>query len=468
MNKYLLLIVLSVVVISSAGCGLPTRLFGPPSPEQTQLVPPVGTLSDQQLAAYPQLDENPYLVLADFESPAQVVDFCLSRSGGPIDPSNVFAGRSPTATGSGALGVSFGAEGKYTLTFTPLVRRWKEYNLLLLSMFSQEDQFTCGLGIMDTTGKMYKTTFLLRKSWNKLQVDLKSAGKGIDLNQVAKLVFTFNRIGNTRIFLDDLILVNYYKLLLGQVDGPAGRQFAFQNGKEIHVGSNRRFEVVFSEGKLTGWYDLETDGGRPEGKDKNLLGPGSAGLEIFQIADNNRLERIPSDHELVNAHTCLTTRGNKSVILTVENYFGDIPAERPNQTFTYQIFPDGLIHLEIRTGAKTNRLGIGLALDPNQGFEAVVGKVRNPTAGSPNRIEYVLFRRVGKNAGADLVMMFKPWKLDFLPVQCRLKGLQAVLVSDAMIGENSLHGMMRLWPTNIDHLGNAEIHVRTFLETPGP
>ncbi len=462
MKKIIFLFLLTIV--AWCGCGPQVRFFGPKPAEQTQMVPMIGTLSDQQLAAYPQLDENPYLVLKDFESPGQLDDFSLTRSGGPLETSKIFYSGSPTATGTGALGVAFGPEGEYSLAFSTPVRRWKEYNLFLLSLFVNEDQVFCGLKISDAEGKMYKTSFLLRKSWNKLQVDLKSVGKSIDLSRVDKLIFSFNRIGDTKIYLDDLILVDYHKVLLGQVDGPPGTLFAFQNGKEIHLGSNRRFELVFSEGKMIGWYDLETDLGRIN----NLLGPSNPGLEIFQVADNNRLGRIPSDHELVNAHTSLAVKEDKQIALTVENYFGDVPGDRPNQTFKYYIYPDGLILLEIMAGSKTGRLGIGLSVDPNQGFEAVVGKLRNPFGASQSRIEYCLFRRMGKRAGADLILMAKPWKADGLPVQCRLNGRKAVLISDANMGENFIRGMIRLWPTNIDHIGNAEIHVRKFMETPGP
>jgi len=416
-----------------------------------------GTLSDRQLAAYPMLDENAYLVLKDFESPAQLDDFTLNRKNGR---SRIFQSESSSATGTGSLGLSLDTVGDYTLAFTTPIQRWADYNLFLYAVFSNTDQ-SAVIELKDTAGKSFLHKFQLhKKSWNKLDVDLGEAGEHIDLNCVNQVLFHFEKTGQTKLFLDDLILVDYRKQVRGLVDGPAGSLYSLIDGRQIRVGANGRFELVFYKNKLIAWYDLSTD--RP--RSNNLLDPSANGVEIVQIAT------------LRNAHiqTALTgTDKDQNVKITI---MGEYPNGFPaNQIVTYHIHPDGLILLSITQNSKSNQLGIGVTVNKNRGFDAVIGKIRNPAGNSAdNRIEYAIFRRIGKRPGADLLIAFKPWKNENLPIRCQLRknqgtqGMQAMFVSQANIGENSIQGMMRVWPPDIDHLGNAEIYVRKFLETNWP
>jgi len=75
------------------------------------------------------------------------------------------------------------------------------------------------------------------------------------------------------------------------------------------------------------------------------------------------------------------------------------------------------------------------------------------------------------NAGADLLLAVKPWCKPDQAVHCKLEKvnkpqiLKVLFTGEAEDGGNCIKGMMRVWPTTIDHLGNAEIYARKFLES---
>ena len=74
--------VLSVLVIILAGCGTQYRIFdtGKESAVSGKILPDeLNTLTAQQFAAYPILEDSDFLTLADFEQKWQLEDFHLSR-----------------------------------------------------------------------------------------------------------------------------------------------------------------------------------------------------------------------------------------------------------------------------------------------------------------------------------------------------------------------------------------------------
>lgn len=428
---------------------------------------PAGTLCDQQLAAYPMLEESPYLVLNDFERADQLQDFALAD---PDDQSRVFFTTTPAATGSGALGLSLGSEKDHRLVFRTLIRQWQDYNLFLSAIYSNGEEADCEIVIADAAGNAYRQSFGLAKGWNKLQLDLNAARKTVDLAKVGTVEFLFPASGPGAIYLDDLVLVDYHKTLVGVPQGPAGTLYAIQDGKQMRIGCHGRFELTFYRGRWTAWYDLAADRDRT----RNLLGPEVSGLEVYQVTDHSRFDRLPRGKSFADVRTALTTSEGNRIDFRIEYFLAESRKEGPDHVVVYRIHPDGLILVGIETTSGTNELGIGVAVDGRQGFDAVIGKLRNPAPKSNSRIEYVLFRRVGAAAGADLLMAAKPWKNAVLPVQCRLRSaadprmLQAVFTGEATTGTNTLHIMIRVWPADIDNLGNAEIHVRKFLEANTP
>ncbi len=260
--------------------------------------------------------------------------------------------------------------------------------------------------------------------------------------------------------MDDLILLDYHKIIIGELDGKAGSLYAIQEGRQIRIGANRRFELVFASGRWTGWYDLETD----EKCQNNLLPAVSRGIELL-----NEMKKLtaslPADSE-ITVHTKIITSNRYEICLQVE-YFYDEYAMKigPDEIFTYTIRPDGEILFEIKVRNASDKLGVAFCVASGQGFEPVIGRIR--AEDGDGRMEYCLLRRAGKKAGSDLLMAVKPWATSSNPVTCKIERLlsgdmQVIFNSETREGENKIKGMMRLWPANIDNLGNAEKYVRQF------
>ncbi|NLE30407.1 MAG: hypothetical protein GX629_12135 [Phycisphaerae bacterium] len=207
-NKY----TIAMIFIFLAGCARQPEQF-------SQSTTAMGTLLDQQLAAYPILEDNVYLTLKNFEFVREVEGFSLFRGDGSNADPQLLYSASPTATGTGALGIAFDEVDDYVLVFDPPIRRWSAYNTLLLGIFIEEIQQKCDIEIADAAGKTIKIPFSLTQGWNKLQIDLDDVGRKIDIEKIETMRFSFRRIGDTRIFIDDLILIDDQKKTTNEDSG---------------------------------------------------------------------------------------------------------------------------------------------------------------------------------------------------------------------------------------------------------
>jgi hypothetical protein len=465
MKKTIGLLAIMVPLVLT-GCSLEQK-----NPSADIYQSPAGSLFDQQSAAYPMLGDNAYLTLKDFEAVDQLDDFSLAQvSKTPGGNSRIVYSGSPTATGGGALGLDFDKIDDYTLTFNLPIRRWTGFNLLICSLYVSNPRVECAIEFLDDAGKSSQTRYTLENGWNKLKIDLSAMNDRVDLACVNQIRFHFFQIGDSEVYLDDLILIDHHQRLAGDPDGPAGSLFAVQDGKRIRIGAVKRFELVFTNGNLIAWYDLATD----ENRMNNLLPADSTGLELFRpVGGQNAFEPCLPKNEQVTVHTSVSAREGREIQLRTETFFDQFSLKRgPDQVVVYRVRPDGSILLEITANIAEGKLGVGFALAGDQGFDAVVGKVRNPSAKDDACVDYALFRRMGKKAGADLLLAFKPWKAATLPVHCEIDQtakagiLRAFFTSESREGKNEIRGMIRLWPAKIDHLGNAEKYVREFLESP--
>ncbi len=462
MKKHLFISGLVFCVLT--GCNTQYRRFETSSkPKLTRY----STLSEQQAAAYPMLSDNEYLTLSDFEDKSQINEFNLSRENGATGRSRIFYSSSPTATGIGAMGIFFGTRDNYTLSFDTPIGDFRGFNMLLCAMYLNDNRTDLRIELIDSGGKSFSQKYLLHKAWNKLEVDLGSAKNHLKLANVKEIKFHFTGAGNSTVFIDDILLVDYIKTLLGSIDGPEGKMFAVKDGKQFRIGAGRRFELVFSGGKIVGWYDLKTDSQRIN----NLAPAAGLGPVVYQ----NNLQLIPPANTVVNVKTKISEAGQKHLRVRAELYFGkEIRKGHPDQEITYDIFSDGVVLLNYCTGSEGNKLGMCLSVDRSQGFEFVKGKIHNPEGSRDSQLEYALFRRMGKRQGADLLFAVKPLKSN-LSVKCTLlksqggKVFHAVCVSKAEPGKNCIKAMMRLWPVDIDNIGKAEQYAREFFfNSPEP
>jgi hypothetical protein len=425
---------------------------------------PMRSLCDQQEAAYPVIADNSYLVIADFEDAAQLNDADLYLIGdSQVGKSRIFHSGSPTATGEGAMGVFFDTLAEYRLSYTLPIQKWTGYNMLLASIYIEDPKTECVLEIFDLGGKSYKKHLMLGNGWNKIKIDLEPLANVIDIGNVATIHFDFKELGNTHLYLDDMILVDYHKLITGEEGGTAGSLYAVQDGKRIRVGANKRFELVFSSGRWIGWYDLTTD----ENRQNNLLPASSQGIEVFQ-GPKRLAASLPADSE-VTVHTSLLASNRYELRYRVEYYYDEYAMKLgPDLILTYRMRPDGEILFEATVRNASEQMEIGFHLAGGQGFEPVIGRIRPEDGGGP--VEYGLLRRTGKKAGEDFLMAVKPWKSPMLPVKCRRDTSRAgttglLFTSETSEGKNTIQGMIRIWPADIDNLANAEKYVREYFTT---
>ncbi len=458
---------LSVLVMILAGCGTQYRIFdtGKESAVSGKILPDeLNTLTAQQFAAYPILEDSDFLTLADFEQKWQLEDFHLSRKSGQTGRAKIFYTDSPTATGEGAMGIFFGTTDDYTVTFDMLIRNWNEYNVFLCAIFCNENYQNAAVELVDNAGHSFIRRYQLRRKWNKLMLDLVSAGKEINLKQIVKVKFHFYQVGQEQIYIDDLILAKHLKVLVGQIGGRPGTVFAAKAGRRLRVGVNGRFELVFAEGKIVGWYDLTTDKHRVN----NLAPVGGLGPNIYQVIVGGKFIPLPENNTLMSVHTSLIKVNANRIKIVADIYFGSkISGRNADQTITYYIGSDGMIKTEICTANGSDTLGVGFAVADGQGFDGIVGKIKNPSGPPDSHIEYCLFRRMGKRQGSDLLVAFKPFQNPAKSVECKLIGgrsnLSCVLISKAQPSGSCLTGMIRIWPINIDNIANAERYVRDFI-----
>ncbi len=461
-------------LIAIAGCSTQYRIF---KTEQKNAIPgnlfneDLNSLSAQQFAAYPLLKYSSYLPLADFEKKWQLEDFQLFRDNGQKGRAKIFYTDSPTATGLGAMGIFFASTDNYTLVFKPIIQNWHEYNILLCAIFCNQNSQDIAIEIIDQSGKTFTQRHQLKRNWNKLTIDLISAKRRIDTEHIELVKFHFYQVGQTQIYVDDIILAKHLHVLAGQIDGKAGTLFVAKAGKRLRIGVNKRFELVFADGKIVGWYDLTTDKYRLN----NLLPPNGLGPDIYQITSDGKFIPLPTGNTLLSVHTSILNINPRHIKIIADIYFGTkISGRKADQTIIYDLNTDGIIRMEICTASGSGLLGIAFSVDAQQGFDSVIGKIRNPKGPSESSIEYCLFRRMGKQQGADMLIAFKPFKKAAGSIKCKLirqsesnefssSCLSAVLISQASTGGCCMHGMLRIWPVNIDNLSNAERYVRKFI-----
>ena len=446
MKKSMFLTAIAYILILS-GCSSQYRFFEPSNksaiPESTLFTDELSSLSAQQFAAYPLLKYSSYLPLADFEKKWQLADFHLSRAHGQNGRAKIFYTDSPTATGVGAMGIFFASTDDYTLTFNPIIQDWHQYNILLCAIFCNQNSQDIDIKITDKAGKMFRRKYRLQRKWNKLTIDLVSAGRYIDLTRIANVKFHFYQIGQTQLYIDDIILANHLHILSGDIDGKPGTMFVAKAGKRLRIGVNKRFELVFADGNIVGWFDLTTD----KYRQNNLTAINGLGPRIYQITDNGKFLPLPPDKTLLSVHTSIVHISQRRVKIIADIFFGSsISGRKSDQTIIYDIRANGMIKIQICTISSSERLGVAFELDAQQGFDSIIGKIRNPLGSSDSSIEYCLFRRMGKQQGADMLIAFKPFIKETGSVKCKLiknaHRLVGVFISKAETGGCCMNGMI--------------------------
>jgi hypothetical protein len=469
MKKYLACLLITLL-LNALSCSNNSRLFSPNS-SITSLADSSQSITNQQLLAYPVLSENPYLVLYNFEDQNELDDAAISNQS--KESAKISWSGSPIATGSGALAINIRRPGNISTVIDPAIRNWSDFNLLLLAVFNQGSSSQMKLAFSDSDNRSAAISCYLEKNWNKLQVDLRKISSKINLSRVRKIEITLTASSSGTVIIDDLILTNALNMILGSLEGQPTVMYAYSTGPWFHIGCHTRYEIVIHHGKITSWFDLSQD---PR-KKQNLLPTDNQGLNFFQESDNLSQTSIPENSFLKSSQTLVESLSANRIKLTANLFFSNkSPSDQPDQTFTYLISPDGLITFEISSPkGLPPKISLDMPLNARLGFEPVIGKIHNQGISKPFSVDYILARRMAKNAGSDFLFTLDPSAASDDPIRASVKSnndksiIRLLLTKKILPNETSITGMMRIWPDNIDHIGNAEIYIRKYFQkNPSP
>ncbi|MBN2447148.1 MAG: hypothetical protein JXO22_10495 [Phycisphaerae bacterium] len=241
----------------TAGC----ELFARHEAEPGTLPPFLLRMRD----TYPELASGRFLCLAHFESPDQADLFRVTNADGVTDdrPQPVVGVRhSRSETGGGGLHVllenagdelRFDGERSRTLA---LMRDWRDYALLLFSIHGPPAGARLRFSVRSGTDLEleYTRTIDVAPGWNLYRIDLDEIGDEVDLADVRCLTWRADTTETPlECFLDDVIIADNTRYVLGE-GGGNGELYAFERGCGLHVGAHERFELVFTDGLVSGWY----------------------------------------------------------------------------------------------------------------------------------------------------------------------------------------------------------------------
>lgn len=328
-------------------------LAGCPPKQQSSGAP--ATQMDRLQEVYEPLKGGRFIVLADFEDSAQAdlfstddeSSFVLQQrkdrraSGGHVLMADLEAGDS-TITMANTLGTE-----AYRIP-----RDWRAFDLLLLNVEAPSPGgdldlgLTAGIGDQETS---VHASYALAPGWNLIRVDLAELAEHIPLDDVRSVTFSLPRKGGeARIALDDLILTTDRETIYGNLDGTSGELYVQRIANHWAVGSNGRFELVFSRGQITAWYDLQVDPNRL----RNLVRGAAFGPTVVRAAHEGDGPLVmrpgPALGWDVDASQRLVEASDIRVVIECVWNFKDSGEESVSQKCTYAVHPDGSVLADLK------------------------------------------------------------------------------------------------------------------------
>lgn len=380
-----------MLMLAALGCQKPNK--GPTQPRIAEL-PPV---PDRLRAFYQELRNGKFEILADFEAAGQAQVFRVEGHG----QSQLTVQRSRLATGAGALEVRFDDAGATLLADNEkardwaLPRNWSHHELFMVSIYAPTPVVAM-LQIRSGTQQVSawdSAPLPLTQGWNLVRIDLADIARQVNLEDVRQVRLQVQADAwPFTCYLDDLMLADNTVTAFGNPNGEEGTLYVLKKGRRFHVGVAKRFELVFSRGMLTSWYDLSSD---PD-KRIDLAGTGPAGPALTALDQTGAPEKavgidswsrlgksVQTQLQIVEANPlAVTVRGTIHFSAegadAVENQTapaGKQGAASPStsqpapgtarQTYVYTIRRDGRIFVDIQAQIASDSFrpaGVGLAV----------------------------------------------------------------------------------------------------------
>lgn len=459
------------LVLLLAGCEALQPKSKTPAPE-SRLSP----VLQRMQKTYDDLASGRFVSIADFETPGQETMFrCVGadgKEGDRVQPTLSIL-RSRNETGAGGLKARLGSSADRLLfdgkrsTQMALVRDWRPYSLLLMSIYGPPAGVVLEFSIEsgEQAPLRWSRTIHVLPGWNLFRLDLAAVGDRADLADVRALGWRAPQVAApVDLYLDDVILADNTRYLLGESAG-SGELCVFTRGRRICVGARDCFELSFADGQIVAWRS---------GKDENLvdidgLGPWPVPLAADWV-DGPSAALAYDDPQLFAAWGGAAATAQSiveatpfRVIIQSRWRFGDasgVSSAAKNgedggcgHAWRYVIYPSGQMFVHLRSDAPaagwgTPRVGYAIGLDGRRGFR----RVASPAGAQGDSVQYVLMARPGAQR-ADLLWT---WPRGSSLYQQRELGSTderrlAVIVGDieaASTVETAF--LFRFWPTDID------------------
>jgi hypothetical protein len=404
-----------------------------------------GTGTDED--AYAALRNGQFLVLADFETAAQVIPFTLEPPDTPGGVS-VSTEQARRRTGHASLKMSFfDASQRVVWSDVPasprtLIPDWSDYPLLVFSVFSPRPLGGFWFGISSGAGlrRDYQhPRIMLQPGWNLIQLDLGELEDRLDLADVRELRFGCNPLDTpVNLYLDDILLVNDATELYRSPGGPDGEFYVRSVGRRLMAGTTSGFELVFADGQIRRWYDLRREGGRT----RNLAGPGNLGptpipLIGRDLRGNFRLSSWTPAGSPGRSEQRLVEATPLRIIIEGEQHHY-MPGETTDTEglvhhWTWTVYRDGRAYVVLTGGTRLGQfqpeaVGVLFACSGDLGFDCHLAEAPAPL-GAPHRRTFGLFARPLTGMADLLVVPFDP--------------LPASLHDDAVHGRPGLYWTVR-------------------------
>lgn len=441
---------------------------------------PSGPVAERIRLAYPDLAAGRFIILADFESPADaelfrvaVGEVTLSDDRQP----SISVLRARERTGAGGLKAtlvspdeSIRLDGLRSQS-QALPRDWSAHALLIASIYGPDDGVLLDFAIHsgESPPLLWRTRLRLDPGWNLIRIDLAEPGTRVDLSDVRALTWSAPEIaGPLDLYFDDIALADNERTILPG-GGAADELYALSRGRRLYVGANGRFELAFVDGVIAGWHpsrekrriNLTVPSGL--GPWPVMLDSGWASAAAGVAYDDSDMfadwgDRVAAGQAIVEATAFrLIVEGQWRFMRS--EAAATQPASHRGHVWQYTIYPSGKIYVRLRTddaGAGWSRalLGAAVVLDGRQGFEPV----DHSASDSGNaQAQFVLLSR-SEPGRSDL--LWTPYDAAVAHTQRVFesadRGRIAVVAGGLPPAEmaDSAH-MLCIWPTNLDGIAES-------------
>lgn len=376
------------------------------------------TQSDRLIQAYPELRAGRFALLADFENPTHM-EIVQQVSVSEHARCALGTRRLGPDTGRACLELAAGSPDDTVVLSNRnaqswfLKRDWRggdTYDLLLLGVESPRHGLSLELSIAagpPRDRRAVYTSHPLERGWNLLRLDLAELGERLPLDDIQELRLSAAGLSQpATLRFDDLILTGARRTLLGDPAGTDGGLYVQEVGRRWRVGAGGRFELVFANGQIVGWYNLAADPNRL----RNLVQGTALGPTPVVV------EPSGGDFQALGAQVVarpqLLELNPVRAVIAGEWRFADepgAPAERaPLQRWRYTIYRTGQIYVTVeatRVAAKwaADRLGVAVSLRADREDELFVRQVGSP-AGSGTAVPAPF--ALGRREEADAALLF--------------------------------------------------------------